>query len=299
VGVTPGLKLPYPELTEIADGPDALNDLATAVEGYTYNRVLPAGVTRMPGYYWGERNTAPLYTEGARIGDTYWDLGVYCLRRARYGTSPTAIIWEQAGESVVANETVRRALSTNQATRDRLSTSHVVRVEDSGFTWRWQSNQWELIHVSYGPNSVKPMLGLVRLAFPIIPQVGARITGWEVRQAAQGDVLTVDSNAGVITCNANGRVAAWVNANSDATSPGWSNVVLKAPGFSGTTFMGTVDQFTQRPTSNYGASGTLRQTLTLPPVRVREGDQLWLDINQATYAGGNVNYDCFLNVEYI
>lgn len=70
MGTTPGLKLPIPELTETADGPDAFSDLANATEDFVYDRILPAGVTRVPSYFWGQGVTYPTGTE-LRPGDVY------------------------------------------------------------------------------------------------------------------------------------------------------------------------------------------------------------------------------------
>lgn len=66
---TDGLKLPIPELTEAADGPDAFADLANGLEDWAYDRILPAGVLRAPAHSWGAVTTLP---SGAAVkaGDT-------------------------------------------------------------------------------------------------------------------------------------------------------------------------------------------------------------------------------------
>lgn len=77
MAATNALALPIPELTQLADGPDAFSDLANAVEDYFYDRITPAGVTRTPTYYWGAGTTPPDpgSTAGLQRGDTYWHTG--------------------------------------------------------------------------------------------------------------------------------------------------------------------------------------------------------------------------------
>lgn len=108
---TPGLKLPIPDLTEMADGPDAFSDLGLAIESFLYDRTLPVGVTRVPSYFWGAGTTPP---SGAllRTGDTYrhtstgpllyngtdWvEVGrpIYVQSTAPTGTIPDGALWFQ------------------------------------------------------------------------------------------------------------------------------------------------------------------------------------------------------------
>jgi hypothetical protein len=107
MGVTNGLALPIPELTESADGPDAFSDLANAVEDYVYDRTLPAGVTRYLPHHWGSGTSLPTVGMGARDGDTYRHTGLGCLMRFN-GTD-----WKQARFAEVANKTARDAMVTN------------------------------------------------------------------------------------------------------------------------------------------------------------------------------------------
>jgi hypothetical protein len=71
VALTDGLKLPIPELTDSADGPAAVSGLANAVEDWSYDRILPSGVTRWPKHHWGPVTTLPSGTSVKR-GDTAW-----------------------------------------------------------------------------------------------------------------------------------------------------------------------------------------------------------------------------------
>lgn len=70
MGATAQLKLPFPELNDMADGPDAFSDLNVMIESYFYDRTLPTGVTRAPTYYWGSSATLPT-SAALRAGDTY------------------------------------------------------------------------------------------------------------------------------------------------------------------------------------------------------------------------------------
>jgi hypothetical protein len=80
VGATNALALPFPELTETADGPDAFSDLANAVEDYVYDRILPAGVTRYLSHHWGQGTSVPATsTTGLRQGDTYFHTGLSAM----------------------------------------------------------------------------------------------------------------------------------------------------------------------------------------------------------------------------
>lgn len=136
MGTTPNLKLPIPELTETADGPDAFSDLALATEGYVYNRVLPAGVVRVPNYYWGVGTSLPTGTD-LRAGDTYRHTGLGCLM-AYNGAA-----WRQAGVSVAANQTARLAISTSHAAA--LHESFRIWQTDTGAEWAWNGASWELV----------------------------------------------------------------------------------------------------------------------------------------------------------
>lgn len=100
MGTTNALALPFPELTETADGPDAFSDLANAVEDYFYDRILPAGVTRVPRYHWGDGITPPATTApGLRIGDTYFHTNQGVML-AFTGTE-----WRQAGFPTAGSDT--------------------------------------------------------------------------------------------------------------------------------------------------------------------------------------------------
>ena len=105
MGTTPILKLRYPEQGDGADGPAAFNNLATDVESYVYNRVLPAGVTRSPSYYWGVASAFP--SSGVVAGDTLFHSGLTCLM------GYDGVNWRQRERAEVANNAGLIAISTS------------------------------------------------------------------------------------------------------------------------------------------------------------------------------------------
>jgi hypothetical protein len=136
VGATDALLLPYPELTEAADGPNAVSRLANAVEDYFYDRILPVGVTRYATYHWGSGTTFPTAVQGARVGDTYFHTGLGC-RMKFDGTA-----WAQDGVMATpANVAARDAISTNYSAL--LYPTFRVRVADTGRIWEWTGSFWK------------------------------------------------------------------------------------------------------------------------------------------------------------
>lgn len=98
MGTTTNLKLPYPEPSDPADGPDAIGDLARATEDFFYTRTLPSGVVRAPSYFWGQGTAFP--TIGLVAGDTYQHttLGMHIWN----GTG-----WDQLAPLKIANFAAR------------------------------------------------------------------------------------------------------------------------------------------------------------------------------------------------
>lgn len=141
MGATPGLKLPIPELTETADGPDAFSDLGLAVEGYVYDRTLPTGVTRAPIHHWGSGTNFPTGA-ALRTGDTYRHTGLGCLM------AYNSAAWRQVEMPVVADSTARTALSTTYGTL--LHTGFRVRQTDISVTWEWTGTEWAAVTRIFG-----------------------------------------------------------------------------------------------------------------------------------------------------
>lgn len=129
VGTTPNLKLPFPELTDVLDGPDAISDLASATEDYFYNRNLPTGVVRMPSYYWGSGTTFP--STGVAAGDTYrhTDLGLMCWNGSA---------WRQAAGPLSLSKLARTQLSTSALHQG----FEVIETED-GQRLFWTGSGWK------------------------------------------------------------------------------------------------------------------------------------------------------------
>lgn len=134
--LTNGLSLPIPDLTEAADGPDAIGDLANAIEDYVYDRILPAGVTRYPNHHWGAGTSLPTLAQGARAGDRYRHTGLGC-RMVFDGTN-----WLQDEISVVGNAAARDAISTNYGSL--LYYGFRVRA-DLNRTYEWTGGFWKYI----------------------------------------------------------------------------------------------------------------------------------------------------------
>lgn len=127
MGATNGLGLPIPELTEMADGPDAISDLANATEDYFYDRILPAGITRHPSYHWGSGTTFP--TTGLMAGDTYFHTGLGGLMRY------SGVAWRQTEMFEVANAAARNVISTNYSSL--LYRGFRVYEADKGYIREW------------------------------------------------------------------------------------------------------------------------------------------------------------------
>lgn len=139
MGVTNGLALPIPELTDTADGPDAISDLANATEDYVYDRILPPGVTRYPSHHWGAGTQFPTYAQGVRAGDSYYHNGLACLMRA-VDPGATTPVWRQGALATVASLAARDTISTNYP--GLLYPDFRVQQTDAGVTWSWTGTEW-------------------------------------------------------------------------------------------------------------------------------------------------------------
>lgn len=135
MALTDALKLPIPELTETADGPDAFSDLANAVEDWAYDRILPAGVTRYLPHYWGPLASFP--TTGIKAGDTF-------RHTALGGAMLEAIVdgggagnWRLLLPGEVAGKAARDALSADLTLRAVFPPGFRVREADTGRTLEW------------------------------------------------------------------------------------------------------------------------------------------------------------------
>jgi hypothetical protein len=140
VGVTNGLALPFPELTDMADGPDAVSDLANATEDYFYDRILPAGVTRWSSFHWGSGTALPTFAAGARAGDTYEHTGLRSSMRFD-GTN-----WRQIG-AATGTDVQRQAIETNYAALLHIGFRYN---EDTGRQWTWSGTAWQVQNGSIG-----------------------------------------------------------------------------------------------------------------------------------------------------
>lgn len=139
MGTTPGLKLRYPELTDTADGPTGISNLGLDVENYVYNRQLPSGVTRYPGYHWG--SVSGSFPSGAFAGDTVW--------RSDVGTSGS--LWRYTGNASqgtagwVCSEEVTTTSTTRPLTSGANSAAYRgfrIFETDTGESYRWDGSAW-------------------------------------------------------------------------------------------------------------------------------------------------------------
>lgn len=140
MSTTNGVVLPIPELTDTADGPDAISKLANATEDYFYDRILPAGVSRYLPYHWGQGVTLPTAANGVKVGDTFTHTGLACVLRAIDPTATTPV-WRQITMSEVANLAARDAISTNYAAL--LHQGFRVRQIDVNVIWEWTGSYWD------------------------------------------------------------------------------------------------------------------------------------------------------------
>jgi hypothetical protein len=142
VGVTNGLALPIPELTEGADGPAAFGALANGVEDYILDRILPGAVTHYPVHHWGSGTALPTAANGVKQGDLYLHTGLGCTMRFISGTT-----WRQAEPAQVANLAARDALATNYAglLYDGFELQVLAVVGPPAVVsshWRWNAGTW-------------------------------------------------------------------------------------------------------------------------------------------------------------
>jgi hypothetical protein len=181
VGTTNGVLLPYPELTDTADGPDAVNKLANAVEDYFFDRIMPAGVTRWLGYYWGAGTNFPTVVQGLKSGDTYFHTGLGCLM-GYDGTN-----WRQREKTEVPSATARNTINANYSTL--MYPGFQVVQSDVGRTYEWSGAVWN----------------------PVVNLPGVRLTkaGTTPTGAGGWTILPFD-NPGALSNNAAGM---WASGN--------------------------------------------------------------------------------------
>lgn len=145
MATTDGLKLPIPELTDTADGPDAFSDLGNAVEDYLLDRILPSGITHYPSHHWGSGTAFPTAAQGAKASDTYLHTGLGgSVMMLVSGTS-----WRQVAVGEVANYAALDAMANNYSSL--LHPGLRVRQADlAGSLWEWTGSAWKARHTIGG-----------------------------------------------------------------------------------------------------------------------------------------------------
>lgn len=132
MGSTNGVLLPYPELTETADGPAALAGLANSIEDYFFDRVLPGGITRYVPYHWGTGTTYPTTGGGLKAGDTYYHSTLGCTMRY------TGSVWRQSHLATLT--AVQRQALTSAILHDGFE----VFETDTDRVVYWNGSRWRL-----------------------------------------------------------------------------------------------------------------------------------------------------------
>lgn len=241
MGATDALKLPIPELTDTADGPDAISDLANAVEDYVYDRVLPSGVTRYPLHFWGSGTALPTSVSGAKAGDTYYHTGLACTMRCiSPGATAATNIWRQAEVAIVANLATRDAMSANYSAilHDGFEVEVLAVTGPPALPaakYRWQTNSWVI------PNTGLPLAvlrqtiqsgsypagwGAIALDLAQLDTHGGWASGANTRwtcPAGHGGTFKASGHTVLSTYGDQGNVAIWKNGAALPDSTGtWS-----------------------------------------------------------------------------
>jgi hypothetical protein len=258
VGSTNGVLLPIPELTESADGPKAVNDLANAVEDYFYDRVLPTGVVRYPIHHWGSGTALPTVANGVKTGDTYLHTGLGCMMRFITGTT-----WRQAEPALVASLAARDAIATNYSGLLYDGFEVHMQAGASGEKFRWNGSIFRRItnlpvfatlaardayYTTYGP-----------------PQAGAQCiclgshmdhdgTTWRFILAGGGQVNSDASALSFIPHGGGQAPRRWVAGAAGSSTDG-ATVITKPMEF-GSDAVNLTARFARTDTSAYYASAT-------------------------------------------
>lgn len=296
MGATNGLGLPFPELTEMADGPDALSDLANATEDYVYDRILPGGVTRYPTHYWGSGTTFPTTANGVKSGDEFYHSGLLCVMKF------IGSVWRQSSPSSVANRAALLALSTNYASA--LHDGFRVLQTDMDYEWVWDTTKpaWRFQRKINGEN---PAANASRggLAWGVATGL---IYGWVnqvTRDAALFEHVTgtgiTSATMGGIKVLEEGRYSVTVTAGFDC--PTACQLAIRP-------YFQNVAYATSSKTALIGGStqGAGTSSSAAVSADVFWNDDYWLAANQlvgaqmiASPAGGSTLNYCYLAVQRI
>lgn len=218
MGATNALALPFPELTDLADGPDAFADLANAAEDYFYDRIKPAGILRTPVFHWGDGTAPPDgATPGLQRGDTYFHTG----QSAQLAWNGTA--WRQAAFPGVGSET-----APNFDGQIRAHPTFGLQIGASG--------AWE----PYGPQGQVGVATMTVNSAALDVTTRTRITG-TLNFAANlrtGRVYRATWHAVLINAVANAQIEATVSIADSAATPATTDPVIAA-GYSTNPVAGT------------------------------------------------------------
>lgn len=132
MAVTPRLKLPIPDLTGVADGPDAFSDLALALEDYVLDRVKPTGILHAPNHHWGSGVSYPV--TGRQVGDTYFNSA---LRSLMVYTGQT-VDWVQAHGPLYCTGATQRPPRTSYG----LYEGFQIYIGTQAQVYTWDGTRW-------------------------------------------------------------------------------------------------------------------------------------------------------------
>lgn len=296
MGATDALKLPIPELTDTADGPDAISDLANAVEDYAYDRILPTGVTRYPNHHWGSGTTMPLPANGLKVGDTFTHTGLGtdgCMMRY------TVAGWRQAEIPRFATQAALTAAITNYAAL--VNRGFEAFQEDRLYRRRWDGQVWVFAGSYADPDTADttagdyPNANFRSFSFALPHNAFVPIKNWTTGRV-DASTVTYDNTTGLFTFVERGLYRVHLQCYSDA---GWKRTTLLSSPMPGGTQTGNggllEDCRFADGTSGYANSGQLRQTLTDTYYAEAGWTMLWSAM-QTNSAASALGHDLYFSV---
>jgi hypothetical protein len=173
----------------------------------------------------------------------------------------------------------------------------LVQANDTNIVWeRLAGGVWGIHRWVGTDKTTQPMLSLRNTGFNIPHNVLTQVNAWPDQVDHSGGLFTAAA-LGRIQCNAYGNVRYECHAFSDIATEGASELQISFPAGGGH-YMSTMTDERQR-NSGYVASGTLRQTITVPPVRVAPGDIFDMQIYQFNLSSATIAYQLWQTATYI
>lgn len=296
MGATDALKLPIPELTETADGPDAFSDLANAVEDYVYDRVLPIGVSRAPSHHWGSGTALPTAAGGLKVGDTYTHTGLGtdgCLMR--YSVAG----WRQAEVPRFASIAALTAAVTNYAALfyrgfDAFQEDRLYRRKYDGQAWIYAGTYADPDTADAAPGDY-PTASWRSTAFPAPHNTVTPIKNWDAGRV-DSSVATYDNVTGLFTFAERGLYRVHLEVFSDAGYKRNSIIFSPMPGNAQSGNGGVLEDCRYVDgTAAFPNCGQLRQTLT-DSYYAEQGWTMNWSVLQANSSSASVGHDFYFTI---